>query len=221
MNILPIIITHLRREVLAYKTMWYGTQIPEEIVTILESDLKSFDHQLNPSVVSSQLIVDKNMRNSQNTWIPTTHWLGGFIWYYAQRANRENFLYDLTTIDDEQLQYTVYNEGCYYHWHIDAGIASSYKPQTIIGSAKDSCNDSVILQAEYVRKLSFSLQLSDENDYTGGDLQFLDIYHQNYFAPKKRGTLVFFDSRIPHRVRKIKSGTRKSIVGWIIGPRWK
>lgn len=191
------------------------------MIQSLESDLNQFNSKLNQSTVSEQLVVNKTIRNSQNAWIPTTHWLGGFIWYYAQRANRENFLYDLTTIDDEHLQYTVYNEGDYYHWHIDAGIASAYKPKTIIGSAKDCREDTLILESEYVRKLSFSLQLSDESEYQGGDLQFLDIYHQNYFAPKARGTLIFFDSRIPHRVRKVKCGVRKSIVGWIVGPRWK
>jgi len=36
------------------------------------------------------------------------------------RANRENFLYDLSNIDGESLQYTVYGEGEYYGWHNDA-----------------------------------------------------------------------------------------------------
>jgi PKHD-type hydroxylase len=40
-----------------------------------------------------------------------------------------------------------------------------------------------------------------------------------YFAPKQRGAIIFFDSRTPHRVRKIKSGMRKSLVGWVVGPR--
>jgi len=41
------------------------------------------------------------------------------------------------------------------------------------------------------------------------------------FVPKTRGTVVVFDSRTPHRVKKVFSGHRKSIVGWICGPRWK
>ena len=38
---------------------------------------------------------------------------------------------------------------------------------------------------------------------------------------KEKGTIIIFDSRMRHRVRKVKSGTRKSIVGWVEGPRWK
>ena len=45
--------------------------------------------------------LNKEKRNSQNAWIPTTHWVGGFMWHYIQRANRENFLYDLRCIDGE------------------------------------------------------------------------------------------------------------------------
>ena len=35
--------------------------------------------------------LNKDKRNSQNAWIPTTHWVGGFLWHYIERANRENF----------------------------------------------------------------------------------------------------------------------------------
>jgi uncharacterized membrane-anchored protein len=54
--------------------------------------------------------LNKEKRNSQNTWIPTTHWVAGFLWHYVQRANRENFLYDLRNIDGESLQYTRYEQ---------------------------------------------------------------------------------------------------------------
>ena len=72
-----------------------------------------------------------------------------------------------------------------------------------------------------MRKLSFSLQLSDPDQYTGGELEFLDNSGKTMFAPKQRGTMVVFDSRLKHRVRRVKSGLRKSIVGWVVGPRWK
>ena len=44
---------------------------------------------------------------------------------------------------------------------------------------------------------------------------------KRYFAPKQKGTLIVFDSRTKHRVRTVKTGLRKSIVGWVVGPRWK
>jgi predicted 2-oxoglutarate/Fe(II)-dependent dioxygenase YbiX len=35
------------------------------------------------------------------------------------------------------------------------------------------------------------------------------------------GSVILFDSRTKHRVKKIRRGVRKSIVGWVVGPRWR
>jgi len=42
-----------------------------------------------------------------------------------------------------------------------------------------------------------------------------------YVVPRQRGCIVLFDSRTQHRVLKVTKGTRKSLVGWTVGPRWK
>ncbi len=81
--------------------------------------------------------------------------------------------------------------------------------------------DFVNENCEKVRKLSFSLLLSDPDTYEGGNLQLLDECGKPYIVPRKRGTIVLFDSRTQHRVQKVKSGVRKSIVGWVVGPRFK
>jgi predicted 2-oxoglutarate/Fe(II)-dependent dioxygenase YbiX len=208
---------------MAFQTLWYQTDLPKNIIETIEEDLKVFDEQAQDSSIGNggSGEVDKVIRNSKNVWIPTSHWIGGFLWHYVQRANRENFVYDLTCIDGENIQYTQYGEGQYYNWHIDAGIDITYKPQIIPCSGQNNAQDQINLSGEYVRKLSFSLQLSDPEDYTGGEVQFMNMSGKSYFAPKQRGTIVFFDSRTPHRVRKVKSGMRKSLVGWVVGPRWK
>jgi PKHD-type hydroxylase len=139
------------------------------------------------------------------------------------KANRENFLYDLTNIQGSSMQYTVYGEGQFYNWHQDLGISGFYKPNVLPGQCDPQSNahDFITRETEYIRKLSFSLQLSDAEEYEGGQFQLLDETNRIYTAPKKRGTLILFDARASHRVRKVKNGTRKSIVGWIVGPRWK
>jgi len=196
------------------------TDLPKDIINILEKDIQSFDHQVQDSKTRGDCL-NKEIRNSKNAWIPTSHWIGGFIWHYIQRTNRENFCYDLTAIDGEIIQYTHYSPGEFYDWHIDAGIDTAFKPTKIVGSDTNIAQDLVTLQGEHVRKLSFSLQLSGPEDYTGGEVQFMDNDRKTYFAPKQRGALILFDSRTPHRVRKVKSGLRKSLVGWVVGPRWK
>ena len=208
---------------MAYQSIWYFTDLPADVVNIIERDVsEKFDMNMGESRLDGNT-VNKDKRNSYNAWIPTSHWVGGFLWHYVQRANRENFLYDLRCIDNESMQYTRYAEGQYYHWHNDSGLASHYKPISN-GDRKETDKqqqDFMNENTELVRKLSFSLQLSDPDDYEGGNVQLLDERGENYIAPRQRGCIILFDSRTQHRVLKVTKGTRKSIVGWVVGPRWK
>ena len=150
---------------MAYQSIWYYTDLPDKVIDLLSEDLtENFDSQMADSKLHGDSL-NKEKRSSQNAWVPTTHWVGGFIWHYIQRANRENFLYDLRCIDGESMQYTRYEPGQHYGWHNDAGITTQYKPVTVgnrsDGLAQDFMNENV----ELVRKLSFVLQLSDPDDY--------------------------------------------------------
>ena len=206
---------------MAFQSVWYYSNLPKEVVTIIEKDLaENFDSQMGDSRLMGDAL-NKDKRNSKNAWVPTTHWLGGFLWHYISRANRENFLYDLRCVDGESMQYTQYGPGQFYTWHNDAGISGAYKPQSVGNRTEGLANDFVNENIELVRKLSFVLQLSDPDDYEGGNLQLLDESGKTYFAPRQRGTVILFDSRTQHRVLPVRSGLRKSIVGWTVGPRWK
>ena len=206
---------------MAYQSVWHFTNLPEKVVEILEKDLCN---EFDPYMEDSRLVGDvlnKDKRSSKNSWVPSNHWLGGFIWHYVERANRENFCYDIRNIDGESLQYTKYGEGEYYGWHNDAGISSQYKPISKGNRGTELVQDFINEKGELVRKLSVVLQLSDSNEYEGGNLQLLDENGNTYFAPRKRGTIIIFDSRTQHRVLKVTKGTRKSVVGWVVGPRWR
>ena len=65
------------------------------------------------------------------------------------------------------------------------------------------------------------MQLSDPDDYERGNVQVLSDEGYSYISPRKRGSIILFDSRTPHRVLKVTKGVRKSIVGWAVGPRWR
>ena len=191
---------------MAFQSIWYFTDLNPKIIEIVEEDLaQNFDSQLQDSKVGGgdYGTVDKDKRNAKNAWVPTNHWIAGFVWHYVQRANRENFLYDLT--------------------NIDAGLSSYYKPQAPgnRGHGSQIAEDFINENCEKVRKLSFSLLLSDPDTYEGGNLQLLDETGKSYIAPRQRGTIILFDSRTQHRVLKVKSGVRKSLVGWCVGPRFK
>ena len=191
---------------MANTACWYQTQLPENIIETIIKEVNDIDdNDFENSKVNKKKsgTIDSELRKSKNCWIDSTSWVGGFLWNYIMKANRENFLYDISHIQYDNIQCTEYEEGDYYDWHTDQDIRSIFDPE------------------QEVRKLSFSLQLSDENDYVGGDLEFTDVDKKKFIAPKNRGCVIVFDSRTIHRVTTIESGVRKSLVGWVVGPRWK
>ena len=161
---------------MAFQTTWYYSELPEKVVNLIEKDLKD------------------------DSSVPDTHWIGGLVWHYIDRSNRENFLYDLNNLDGKSIKYKVYNEGDGQTWHVDAN------PQE-----EDD---------EEIRKISFTLQLSGVDDYEGGNVQFKDETGKIYNMPRRRGTIALFDSRAQHRVNKVTKGTRKALVGWALGKSW-
>jgi PKHD-type hydroxylase len=183
-----------------FDSIFYETKLPDEIVDLILRDIENTE---TTQAGVGQLNVKNNFyRNSNIGWIEFTHWISGFLWHYINIANLTNFRYVLYSYDKQKLQYTVYGNDQYYNWHLD------YYP-----SADEN---------EPVRKLSLSLQLSDEDEYEGGELQIIDDVNRSiYTVPKKKGSLVVFDSRLRHRVKKVKSGERKSLVAWVVGPKWK
>lgn len=73
------------------------------------------------------------------------------------------------------------------------------------------------------RKLSCSIQLSDQNLYSGGDLEFVDLPAETPPANdiREQGTAIFFPSFVTHRVTPVTKGSRLSLVAWFEGPKWR
>jgi PKHD-type hydroxylase len=141
----------------------------------------------------------KDIRNSSNTFIPVednSRWIFSKISAIIIQVNADYYNYDLTKL--ESLQYAVYNEGGYYKDHLDLGL---------------------VPPAAY-RKLSFSIQLSDDRDYTGGNLN-IKLSDDPASASRKKGDIIFFPSFLLHEVTGVTSGVRRSLVGWVHGPRFR
>lgn len=94
-------------------------------------------------------------------------------------------------------QYSVYNKNDHYGWHIDR------RP---------------VHQGEDEKKLSFSLILNE--NYEGGELEFKDS-NENMSLNLNKGDMVIFPSTLSHRVKPVTNKIRKSLVGWMLGPRLK
>jgi PKHD-type hydroxylase len=117
------------------------------------------------------------------------------------RLNTEHFRSDLSGLTT--LQYAVYHQSeiGYFDWHIDYGR---------------DVND----PGQEPRKITLSLQLSDEGSYDGCDLE-VRAAHLIDVAPRQRGTLVAFRANALHRVTPITRGARKALVAWAAGPEYR
>jgi hypothetical protein len=66
------------------------------------------------------------------------------------------------------------------------------------------------------RKITVSVQLSNDDEYEGGEFNVLGVKHK-----LGKGSVIAFPSYFPHEVEAIKSGTRWSLIGWAWGPYWR
>lgn len=134
-------------------------------------------------------------RISDISWIgkdEKTYWIYDRIAELAIKANSEMWNFDIWDFQDS-LQYTTYyGNGGHYDWHVDMGVGISN------------------------RKLSVVLQLSDAEDYVGGDLE-MNPGGDILSVPRERGLICFFPSFILHRVTPLTSGLRRSLVTWLRG----
>ena len=121
------------------------------------------------------------------------------IIYQIHKVNQENFDMILKFVED--FQFSEYNgsQKSFYSKHRDCEDSSRFENFVDI------------------RKLSFSIQLTDENDYDGGELIFYDN-NEEIIAPKSKGTIIFFNSNILHEVKPIKKGIRNALGSWVQGP---
>ena len=123
------------------------------------------------------------------------------VFYHAVKnvindVNNESYQYDLS--DKYDIQILKYRKGGQYEWHIDYGVC--WHPGLD-------------------RKLSISIQLSNESQYEGGELEIRDWKGDNITAPKRLGSAIVFDSRVTHRAKPVTEGERIVLVGWASGPK--
>ena len=128
-----------------------------------------------------------------------TNWLYKKIINQIHKVNRENF--DMILKFVENLQFSEYTESQqgFYSKHNDCGDR---------GRLENFVD---------IRKLSFSIQLTDEKEYEGGEL-VLYVGGEEKIAPKSKGTIIFFESNIMHEVKPVKKGIRHALVSWVQGP---
>jgi PKHD-type hydroxylase len=71
-----------------------------------------------------------------------------------------------------------------------------------------------------VRKLSISIQLTNPEEYEGGELKLYDGEKETVMD-KTQGTLIIFPSYVLHEVMPVTKGERNSLVTWVTGKQFK
>ncbi len=173
-----------------------GLFLPHEINTILDF---WEDEKTIKATISGDEKYNDALRKSSVMFIDNIQkndWIYNKLASLAIKTNNERYWFDLLGFHQE-LQLTRYSKGDFFDWHLDFGAGEIS-----------------------ARKLSMTVQLSDEDAYEGGDLQFM-VNQKIVNAPRKKGTIVIFPSFIMHRVTPITKGTRQSIVGWVTGPPYR
>lgn len=171
---------------------------PEEIQLILDIG-KSLPTE--GGGVNNTGVAKLETRRSNISWIRpavNTDFIFQRLVHAIQKINKDFYNYDLTEMED--IQFSEY----------DASYQGMYRNHTDDGFE------------EFRRKLSFSLQLSDTDDYEGGDLLIYRFKLDNPFEVKReKGLLVVFPSWSIHEVTPVTKGTRYTLVGWCHGPQFK
>ena len=169
--------------------------LPQEHLDFLQNYFTK--DKLESAKIQSNVPDNNEVRVTDIAWLDvedqSTQSLYHLLIDLIKYVNEQHYHWNLQHL--EPVQYGEYGVGGHYKVHTDTGL---HNP---MGSN---------------RKLSFSLLLND--DYEGGELEIPGSPGQpDTFIPVKN-TAIFFPSAMPHCVKPVTKGVRKSLVGWVHGP---
>lgn len=176
--------------------VWRDAFTPEEIarITFLEAHMNFQNGKVGGD--SDR----KEVRDSDIGWLhpdQNTNWIFDRFGGVISRANHDHFMYDIEGL--EALQYTKYGLDQHYTWHWDLSFGWE----------------------NYQRKISVVMLLDDPEDYEGGEFEICNNGNLDDIKSLKpnKGDILLFASWMPHRVKPVISGSRRSIVSWVMGRR--
>jgi PKHD-type hydroxylase len=148
--------------------------------------------------------VHEHLRKSEISWFDPEK-AGQHAWLFDRIRNGINevnarwFGYNL--IGFEGIQFTKYS----YRRDEHPDFYSSHR-------------DTTLLPGGTIRKLSFTVQLSDPDTYGGGDVVLYNTLTDLITLSRALGSISFFPSYTIHEVMPLTHGVRYSLVGWAYGP---
>lgn len=138
-------------------------------------------------------------KNGTSCFIPITddtRWIFETLSKHAIEVNNKFFEYDLHAISE--IQFTLYDEkGDYFPRHMDTFYESAG-----------------------IRKLSFVIQLSEPDSYTGNE-HLLHLEEEPTKVKQELGFMTVFPSHTLNEITPLKTGKRYVLTGWLVGPKIK
>ena len=181
---------------------WYKQGFTKEELDKIYNDVAQLPFEKATILGENNTEAIKAIRSSSIKWIPKNQnwqWLYDKLMNMALEANNSLWHFDLISVD-ETIQYTEYYDTAdgHYTWHQDIGGGSASK-----------------------RKISITVQLSDPEEYEGGDLEMWQGGEAVVKSERGAGVVFIFPSYMMHRVTKVTKGTRRSFVLWVGGQHYK
>jgi PKHD-type hydroxylase len=152
-------------------------------------------------LIKGTTIGESNVRDSKISWLypaDKMDWVFRRVTDITLNLNERFFKFDLFGLN-EGFQFTNYEAPSgKYGKHIDRGMNMS------------------------VRKLSISIQLTNPEEYEGGELKlYVGDDDKANVMDKTQGTLIIFPSYVLHEVMQVTKGERNSLVTWVTGKQFK
>jgi len=147
--------------------------------------------KLPPVIGDGEGGINTNIRNVERVMLPVYKDIGGRLAAAGLSANNQAWKFDITHAN--QAEFLKYPAGGRYTTHVDSFLDPT---------------------AQDCRKLTVLAFLND--DFEGGKFYFMQGSEKVY-PYQKKGTIIVFPSFIPHGVEDIISGTRYSVVCWMVG----
>lgn len=191
-----------------YPYVFWDNGFSEEEINQLQNLEKNLSFENSKIFADSGLSENTHIRRSKiNFFVKNneTNWIFERFNNIIKSVNDNFYGFDLNGY--EKIQYTVYdseNEGT-YDWHMD----------TFLGKNAGETEDT--------RKLTLILLITESGiDFVGGDLQLnMGTEDNPMTVPLHKGRIVAFPSFLIHKVTPVLRGTRKSLVIWVEGPKFK
>lgn len=187
---------------LTYSHVWWDGAFEPNQLDKIEEYCSSLQLQDGVTVGANE-----DFRLSKLTFVKkdeNTDWI--FNTFNNIIENLNNQFYGFNLYGYDAFQYTTYNADVLgkYDWHMD----------TIL-----DCEMQDSMREQSTRKLTLVMVLND--GFTGGEFQLnLGSEENAVTLDMPRGKIYAFPSFVLHRVKPVLTGTRKSIVIWVEGPKF-